>query len=175
MKMFAAAAAFVLASVMPAYAEDMPIEHFVGRFTGEGRIQTGDGAETPIAGRQSEVEITVTDTGFSLYWNTLMVDEANPAEVKVKANQLNFVRTGTPGVFRSDEENGVWSGKPVTWAYIADTTLYVSSVIIKEDGSYDVTTYARTVTNNDLDLVFTRVRDGEQVRRVTGRLARVAE
>lgn len=175
MKMLAAAAAFVLAAVVPAYAEDMPIEHFAGRFTGEGRIQSGDGAETPIAGRQSEVEIAITDNGFSLYWNTLMVDEANPAEVKVKANLLEFARTDTPGVFRSTEQNDVWSGKPVTWAYIDNSTLFVSSVIIKEDGSYDVTTYARTVTNNDLDLVFTRVRDGEQVRRVTGRLSRVAE
>lgn len=175
MKMLAAAAAFVLATIAPAFAEDMPIEHFSGRFTGEGRIQSGDGAETPIAGRQSEVEISVTAEGFTLYWNTLMVDEANPAEVKVKANELTFVRTSTPGVFRSAEPNDIWSGKPVTWAYIENTTLFVSSVIVKEDGSYDVTTYARTVTNNDLDLVFTRVRDGEQVRRVTGRLSRVAE
>lgn len=173
MKIFAAAVAFVLASVMPAFAEDQPIDYFVGRFTGEGRIQSGDGAETPIAGRQSEIDISLTENGFMVYWNTMMVDEANPSVIKVKANELTFVKTDTPGFFRLTDENAMWSGKPVTWAYIKDSTLYVSSVIVKPSGSYDVTTYARTVTGGDLDLIFTRIRDGELVRRVTGRLTRI--
>ncbi len=48
-------------------------------------------------------------------------------------------------------------------------------LLIRDDGGYEVQSYARTLTAQGMDLVYGRVRDGDTVRTVKGKLVKYAE
>jgi hypothetical protein len=51
----------------------------------------------------------------------------------------------------------------------------VHSLVIDENGSYTMHTYDRTLTGLGMELRFTRVRDGEPTKTVTGRLTKASQ
>ena len=62
------------------------------------------------------------------------------------------------------------SGEPYTWARIVGTTLKVYSITLNEDGEYELQQYDRTLAEAGMILEFKRIREGELVRVVRGRL-----
>ena len=46
---------------------------------------------------------------------------------------------------------------------------------IRDDGRYEIQQYERKILPGGMELVFTRLRDGDPVRRVKGRLVKVAK
>ena len=61
------------------------------------------------------------------------------------------------------------------WAYIKGQTLTVHSLVIDETGSYTMHSYDRTLTGLGMELEFTRVRDGEPTKTVTGKLTKASQ
>ena len=61
-------------------------------------------------------------------------------------------------------------GGKYAWARIEKQTLYVYVLLISADGKYDMQTYERTIKPSGMDFIFSRVRDGEPVRKVKGKL-----
>ena len=63
-------------------------------------------------------------------------------------------------------------GDPLRWATVAGDSLRVYSVVILDDGRYELQTYDRTLTPDGLRLDWQRTVDGEVVRRATGHAVR---
>ena len=65
-------------------------------------------------------------------------------------------------------------GEPYAWARVEGRKLSVFVLTIDTDGGYDIQTYDRTLTDDDnLELQFTRIRNGEVLRTVEAELTRV--
>lgn len=189
MKLFAAAlAAALLAFPVAVQAQDapaevaapakanQPISHFFGIFQGTTTVISGAGADTEAAGRMSRVETTADGKGFIITWSTLYIDEENPSALKIKdSTKIKFASTDNPAVFKQDKAPALWTGKPHYWARIDGDTLNVSAIVLDADGTYDITHYARTVQGDAQRVEFTRFKDGQLQRHVTGTLERQSE
>lgn len=195
MKAFVAAAAAFFVCTAPVMAQEMeqteppaaaeaaapskpakPIDYFYGIFQGETRIVGGSGAETEASTRLSRVETTPAEGGFTITWSTLYIDEANPSELKVKdSTDVTFGATPDPKVFRQATPDKLWTGKPYYWARIDGDTLNISALVLDADGTYDVIHYARTVQGDTQRVEFSRFKDGQMQRQVTGTLKRATE
>ena len=64
-------------------------------------------------------------------------------------------------------------GDPYVWARIEDGALRIHALIIREDGGYELQIHNRVLTASGLDLSYSRIRDGEVLRTVTGSLRRL--
>ena len=168
------AALLVMLAIAPASAAG--IADFYGRYEGTGRT-VGD-ADAPA--RRLDVEIQPTPNGFNLTWETATTTE--DGEGKEKRYSIDFRRTERPDVFASEMRTNMFGqrvpldpmkGDPFLWARLVGPTLTVTGLLIYPDGSYDLLTYARTLTDKGLDLKFTRRRNGEAVRTIEGSLRRV--
>lgn len=191
MKAFAAAAAALLLCATPTFAQEAPeapaaeapakeakpISHFFGVFQGPTKIVSGAGADTAEAsGRLSRVETTAAGKGFTITWSTLYIDDENPSEIKIKdSTEITFVPAKEANVFKQKDAPDLWTGKPHYWARIDGDTLHVSALVLDANGTYDVTHYARTVQGDAMRLEFTRFKDGQLQREVTGTLERAAD
>lgn len=189
MKLLAAAFAAALVTLAPsAMAQDapaeaaaparanQPISHFFGIFEGATKVIEGAGADTEAAGRNSRVEIKADGRGFILTWSTLYIDEENPSMLKIKdSTQIKFGATSDPALFKQNKAPELWTGKPHYWARIEGDTLNVTAIVLDADGTYDITHYARTVQGDAQRVEFTRFKDGQLQRHVTGTLERKAE
>jgi hypothetical protein len=162
--------------VAPAAIPDVAITHFAGQFQGPTKIVEGAGAGSSADERQSQVLISPAgDGGFTLQWSTLFIDNENTGEMKVKdSTTIEFAPGASPSVFVGKDNGAIFNGRPIYWAKIKGNTLHVQAIIVKEDGTYDVTHYARTVDGNTMRLDFTRFEDGEQTRRVQGDLTKTS-
>jgi len=170
MRALAFAALAICVSFAAAADEVRKPEYFFGRYVGGAEIQGGEGL---TARRQSEVEITPYESGFEITWTTLSLDPSEPGGVSVKTATEQFDRTDNAAVFHAENSGALLKGEPVTWARIDGDTLTMTTITVSEKGGYDVASWARTVSGDDMKLVFTRFRDGELVRKVEGDLVRI--
>ena len=189
MKWIAAAFAAALVTFSPAaLAQDapaeatapakanQPISYFFGIFEGPTKVIQGAGADTEAAGRLSRVVTVANGKGFTITWSTLYIDEENPSALKIKdSTEIKFDATDNPALFKQAKAPALWTGKPHYWARIDGDTLNISAIVLDADGTYDITHYARTVQGDVLRLEFTRFKDGQFQRHVTGTLERKAE
>jgi hypothetical protein len=124
----------------------------------------------------SRVVTAAAGTGFTITWSTLYIDDENPSDVKIKdSTEITFAATDTPTLFKQKDAPELFSGKPHYWARIEGNTLHVSALVLDADGTYDVTHYARTLDGDAMRLEFTRFKDGQLQREVSGTLTRSAE
>jgi hypothetical protein len=191
MKVFVAAFAAALLCAAPAFAQEAPAEapaaapvqdakpisYFFGAFQGSTKVVSGAGAGTTDAsGRMSRVVTAAAGTGFTITWSTLYIDDENPSDVKIKdSTEITFDATDSPTLFKQKGAPELFSGKPHYWARIEGNTLHVSALVLDADGTYDVTHYARTLDGDSMRLEFTRFKDGQLQREVSGTLTRSAE
>ncbi len=174
-----AAAALGLAAVVAGgvaeAAQDLPITAFAGRYVGTGVARNDLSEYFALTVRDLDVTIRPRGQGgFALSWTTVLRGGGDPdnPKVKRKSTALTFVPAGRPGVFRSATQADPMSGRPYSWARIKGNTLTVHSLTITDDGSYVMHTYDRTLTGYGMELKFTRLRDGEATRSVTGKLTK---
>jgi len=81
---------------------------------------------------------------------------------------------GRPGLYRAADSGDPIAGQEMSWARIRGATLTVYLMGIDPDGTYELQRYDRTVGPGGMQLTFTRERDGEKVRKVTGRMVKQA-
>lgn len=155
-------------------AQDLPISAFAGRYVGAGLARNDLSEYFALTARDLDVTIRPQGGGFALSWTTVLREGGDPdnPNVKRKTTARTFVPAGRPGVFRAVPAVDPLSGQPFAWARIRGQTLTVHSLVVAEDGSYEMHTYDRTLTGQGMELRFTRVKDGETTRSVTGTLTK---
>lgn len=145
------------------------IEPFVGKFVG----QTVFASEAGLTKRDLDVVITREKSGFAIGWTT--ITQKPSGKITRKKYIVAFEPTERRGLFQpvGDVQGAKLDplkGDPRLWARIKGNTLSVYAVLITEDGGYEMQTYDRTLVPGGLDLNFTRVRDGNQLKQIKARL-----
>ena len=163
-----------LASISMAQAAS--IDPFVGAYHGT----TIEHAENELQARDLDVVIEKTDRGFVVDWSTV-IHKADGREKTVSLD-VEFYATERADIYGSAMRSGLFGkripndplkGEPFFWARIVDKTLTIHALYINDEGGYEMQVYKRTLDEEgNLDLVFRRFRDGEQIRDVTGKLTR---
>ncbi len=159
-----------------AQAQDFPISAFYGSSKGGGVSENRDSIYFGVTVRDFDVQIKPEGEGFRVDWATIIRrggDPNNP-KVKRKAQSAAFLPAGSPGVFRAVDLSDPLQGGKYAWARIAKQTLYVYALLIDPTGRSDMQIYERTLKPSGMDFVFHRVRDGEPVRTVKGKLIKYA-
>jgi len=164
---------FLAAAVaQPAVAEDRKISAFFGAYTGQSISVTGEG----LSARDLNVTIKKTKEGFNLSWTT--VTRKKEQSAKRKSYSIDFSKSPRKNMWGSAVRrdafgnmqpiNPLREGDPFVWATLKGSTFTVYALLITSAGGYELQTYARTLTDGGMTLNFTRLRDGEQLRAITG-------
>lgn len=149
---------------------------FFGDYEGEA-ISATDGE---LEQRDLRVSIDPIDGGFSVNW--VVVTTKTGGKVKRKEYTVNFKPSGREKIYRSAMRTNVFGqavpldpmkGDPYVWARIDGEALRVHALIIREDGGYELQVYNRVLIPSGLELSYSRIRDGEVLRTVTGTLRRL--
>lgn len=158
-----------------AAAADSMLKPFVGSYEGAGIAVTDKDQATEMEARDLIVQISETDKGFELSWTTIMRAGTDPdsPEERGKARGMSFVATEQPGVYQQEPLRDPFSPEGFGWAHIDGNVMIVRLFHVNpKTGKYSVQTYQRTVSDNGMDLVYTRLKNGDLVRTVTATLAR---
>ncbi len=159
-----------------AQAEDATIDAFFGRYSGSA-IST---LEEGLSKRDLSVRIGDAGSGgFALDWMTFT--RKLDGRRKRKSYSITFKPTKRENIYASAMKSDKFGnavpldplkGEPYVWARIQEKTLTVHALHIIEDGGYELQIYERTLTGKGLDLRFSRIRNGEQLKLITGSLER---
>ena len=167
----------LLPPLAPATAKDLRLDAFIGTFKGSGVAENKDSLYFGVTVRDLDVTIQRAGQGFGIEWTTVIRRGGNPSKPKVrrKTQRMTFVPTGTTGLYRSTAPADPLGGKPLSWARIKDTSLIINVFSIGENGSYQVQSYTRKLVPQGMEFTFARIRDGEPVRTVKGKLIKHAQ
>ena len=150
---------------------------FYGTWSGGGVAENRDSIYFNMTARDIDVVIRPADNGFTVSWATVIRqggDVANPNQ-----RRRETVRTLRPapqgGYWRCAESGEVFEGKETCWARITGKTLTLYQMTIMPNGAYELEQYDRTLSDTGMNLKFTRMRDREPVRTVTGKLVKTAQ
>ena len=152
------------------------IKAFFGSFAGSG---VADGEDTTYYGvtqRDLDVRISAAGDGFTVAWTTVLRsggDMQNP-NIRRRATTMTFRPGPRPGLFTATDNGDPLQGGTTSWARLSRSTLTIYMFSVQEDGRHDVQTYARTLSGTGMDLIYTRIVDGERQRRVRGKLVKNA-
>lgn len=174
--LFAGICLLVITAGAGAQARDLPIGAFYGSFKGGGVAENRDSIYFGVTVRDFDVQIKPEGDGFRVDWATIIRKGGDPnnPKVKRKAQSAVFIPAGNPGVYRAVDLADPLQGGKYAWARIAKQTLYIYALLIDGEGRYDMQIYERTLKPSGMDFVFHRVRDGEPVRTVKGKLIKYA-
>jgi len=160
-----------------AAAEGRPIKDFFGQYIGRTISVMGEG----LSSRDLNVAIKPHKKGFTLDWTT--VTRKADGTTKSKSYSINFQGTNRAGIYASAMRNDVFGnavpldplkGDPYVWAGIDGETLTVHAMLITDDGGYEMQVYDRTLTEDGMLLRFSRIRDGQQLKLITGTLKKIS-
>ena len=167
-------ALLLVATPSLARAGDRPIADFFGHYVGNAMAKTEDSRYLGFEIRDLDVIIEGAENGgFVLSWTTIR--RQNGKEAK-RTEQTMFFRPGfVPTVFGPEKQGDPAKGEDVSWARIEGDTLYTYLMAVSDKGDYELQIYTRRLTGNGMELEFGRYRDGERVRKVTGKLRRVED
>ena len=157
-------------------AEKLPATAFFGTFQGSGYAENRDSLYFGTTVRDLDVVIAPAGAGFSVTWTTVIRGGGDPdkPDTRRKTQTVVFAPSGQPGVFRGTPSGDPLSGNPYIWARIEAQTLIVYILNITADGAYEMQSYARTLSGYGMELVFSRIRDGEPVRSARAKLTKLA-
>lgn len=167
---------FGLVVLLPSVGHCASIDPFVGIYHGV----TIEHAEDELQARDLDVTIEKTERGFTVDWATVIHKE--DGREKNVSLSIEFFTTERPDIYGSAMRSGLFGkripndplkGEPFFWARIVDKTLTIHALYITDEGGYEMQVYERKLDEDgNMDLVFSRFRDGEQIRDVTGKLTR---
>lgn len=169
-------AVFLALGTLTAWAEDLPITAFYGTWQGAGVAESADSLYFAMTARDFDVVISAAGDGFAITWTTVIHSGGDPSnpDVRRRESSLTFEPSGRPGVYEATNSGNPVDGEVLSWARIDGNTLSVHQMTLNDGGGFDLSTYNRTLTSLGMELDFQRLRDGEQIRSVTGRLIKVA-
>jgi hypothetical protein len=160
----------------PGAAAESALDRFFGDYTGRSIQAT---PEQGLEARDLDVKISPHGSGFVLAWTTVIYRAKKPTR---KTYSVEFGRTERVGIFSSAMRRDVFGhegpldpleGEPYVWARLAGSTLTIFALLITDEGGYEIQTYDRTLTDDGLELRYTRDRNGKILPPVTGSLKRL--
>ena len=165
----------VSAMAGPSFASDV-IAPFYGQYVGK----TNNKCDRNTAPRNLDVTISPYKRGFTVEWTTTIY---KPSGKTKQANfSINFKTMGKGGLYRSamrvnafgqEVPNDPLKGAPYIWGVLSGKTLTVHSLMIFGNGDYEIQTYIRSLTKDGMDVVFSRIRNGEKKKNLCASLKRV--
>lgn len=159
-----------------AHAADLSIKAFFGKFQGGGVAENDDSLYFGVTARDFDVDIQPADKGFSVTWTSVIRGGGTPGkpESRRKTSMRTFKPSSRPGIWEAVASKDPIDGGEMSWARITGNTMTVYLMVVRNDGAYELQQYARTILPSGMEMVFTRLRDGDKVRSVKGRLVKVA-
>ena len=156
-------------------AKARPIGEFYGQYIGHA-----------VSDAQIVRDLSVTigpsaSRGFFISWTTVSHHQSGN---KRKMYQVKFRPSKRTGIYRSAMKTNVFggqvsldplAGEPFVWARVKGDTLTVHTMVITEDGGYEMQIYDRTLNKQGLLLEYSRLRSDEELRHVKTQLIRVAD
>ncbi len=170
------AASVALSAPASAQKRALTIGHFFGTFSGGGVAENEDSIYFAVTARDFDVVIgpgpSSAKGGFTVTWTSVIRgggDVDNP-RVRKKSTTRTFVAGSDPGVYTGATSGDPLSGKEMSWARIKGNALIVYLMVVDKEGAYQLQRYERKLSGTGMELTFTRLKDGEKVRTVKGRL-----
>ena len=151
------------------------IKPFLGHYTGSTVVEES-GVEL---NRDLDVTISETDEGFNVFWKSTTVKA--DGRIKTKDFDISFTPTDREHVFQAAQRPSLFGGtkpldpmkgEPYVWARIVGDTLTIFALLILDDGGYELQIYNRSLSDSGLNLEYSRIRDGEQLRTIKSTLTK---
>jgi len=157
-------------------AADLSFKAFFGKFQGGGVAENDDSLYFGVTARDFDVDIQPASSGFSIAWTSVIRSGGTPEKPasRRKTSMRTFKATARTGIWQAVESKDPVEGGELCWARIKDDTLTVYLMVVRDDGVYELQQYDRKLLATGMEMSFTRLRDGDKVRRVKGRLVKVA-
>jgi len=157
-------------------AQDLTPAHFYGTFQGSGFAEDKDSIYFGTTVRDLNVIIAPSGGGFNVTWTTIIRGGGDPSKpnVRRKTQTVMFSPTDKRNVFRGAPSGDPLSGNRYIWSKIEGNTLTVFIMTISNSGAYNMQSYARTLSGYGMELVFSRIRDGEPVRTARAKLTKAS-
>ena len=142
-------------------------EKFYGHYVGNSIDETPD--------RAIDVLIKPHEKGFNLTWTTTEFRANN--KIKKSTFSINFKSSKQEGVYGSAMSKDLFgherpldplNGDPYVWAFINDNTMTVNSLLVSENGGYEIQTYERTLIDDGMSLMFSRIQNGKIMKQIHG-------
>ena len=172
-KLLVMAVAGVMLAASAADAADAPVSAFYGEYIGTAIAETKMPSKVTVTARDLDTTIKAAGEGFEISWATV---EYKMQPGKVTSNRatasISFLPTARKNIFKSAKPSDPTGDEPLYWARISGQTLTVFAVTVNDKGDQDVSSWARTLNGNRMDLVFRRSVAGEPLRSVKGSLSK---
>lgn len=173
--------ATLVAATDPAHADT--VDPFIGTYVGTAQVFGDDGAVTETR----DMDITIVKEsggGFRITWiNVTRIDGRRDVvgvrrrvdEVVLQPGDRDgvFLEKTRRSLFERRQKTDVISGDPLRWGRIDGNRLGLFSLLVTEGGGYALQSYERILTEDGMDIEFSRIEDGTLIRRITGRTVRV--
>ena len=154
----------------PAVAGDA-IDPFVGKYVGKATSKLQD----KLTDRDLNFEIRKHGNGFTLRWTTIIPRPGG--KTKRTSFRIRFERTRKVSLYSAAMRRNAFGapvpldplkGDPYMWASIRGKTLGVYGVHVTEEGGYELQVYERTLASGGIKVVFKRIRNGKQLKEISG-------
>ena len=169
-----AAALVAFSATASAQKRTLSIGHFFGTFSGGGVAENEDSIYFAVTARDFDVVIGPAGGGFKVSWTSVIRGggDVDKPKVRKKSTSRTFAPGARPGVFNGTSSGDPLSGKEMSWARIKENALVVYLMVIDKEGAYQLQRYERKLVGTGMELTFTRLKDGEKIRTVKGRLVK---
>ena len=168
-------------TAFPAAAD--PIDPFIGTYVGTAQVLGPDSEVT----EERDMDITIAEEsggGFRITWiNVTRIDgRRDVVGVRRRVDEVTLEPGDRDGVFLEQTRRSLFerrqdvdviAGDPMRWGRIDGNRLGIFSLVVMEDGGYALQSYERILTEEGMDIEFTRVEDGAVIRRIIGHTVRV--
>jgi hypothetical protein len=171
------AVAVILVAGRSAGAQAVDVGRFFGSYVGEAVAEGGGEVDK----RDISAEITPHGKGgFTVKW-TMVIRKKSEGPRKVEYT-IPFQPTKRPELFSAGMRTDVFGnavpldpmkGDPYMWAKIQGASLKMYALLVTDEGGYELQVYDRTLVPGGMELKYSRLRDGEVLRTVTGKLRKV--
>ena len=175
-------AMLMLVTAAAAGAERLDVSPFFGYYEGVAMFDA-DTDGTPAGQRDLTLEIRRYGShGFTVAWTT--VTHRADGNLKRSESSVNFEPESRTGVYGAAMRRTLFGeqapldplkGDPFVWATVSGDTLTVHSLVIIDDGGWEMQSYVRRLTPTGLALDFQRVRNGAPLRTLSAELRRTAK
>lgn len=159
-----------------ARAQGPPYQRFYGEYVGE-LISESKGE---VEKRDINARIAAHKSGFTVTW-VLTIRKAS-GKAQRDDTTITFQPTKREGIYSAGMRVDMFGnaapldplkGDPYVWARIEGQTLTIHALTITDEGGYEIQRYDRTLIPGGMDLKYSRVRDGQVLRTITGKLKKV--
>src|SRR5262245_44409550 len=152
------------------------IERFYGTYVGEAISESGDELDK----RDINAEVTPQGKGFKVKFSVVI--KRGKDKPKRDEYTIVFSPSKRAGIYSSMMRTDVFgnavpldplAGDPYMWARQEGDKFWRYALFVTESGGYEMQTYEYTLVPGGMNLRYSRVRDGEILRTVTGKLKKV--